>query len=63
MQKERDVKKTSGLIPFLIGGLVGAGIALLLAPKSGREFRNDIKKYAARTKDALDTAVDEGRRI
>lgn len=29
---------------FIVGGLIGAGLALLFAPKSGRETREDIKK-------------------
>lgn len=37
-------KTTKGLIlGFVTGGLVGAAIALLYAPKSGRELRNDIR--------------------
>jgi gas vesicle protein len=32
------------LIGFLAGGTVGAIIALLTAPKSGKEFRGDIKQ-------------------
>lgn len=28
---------------FLLGAIVGAGVALLLAPKSGKELRKDIK--------------------
>lgn len=30
------------LLSFLLGGVVGAGVALLLAPKSGRETRQRI---------------------
>ena len=33
----------SALGPFGVGMLVGAGVALLLAPKSGRELREDIR--------------------
>jgi gas vesicle protein len=29
-------KGSSMVVPFLVGSLVGAGIALLLAPKSGK---------------------------
>lgn len=29
---------------FILGGLIGASIALLYAPKSGSEIRKDIKK-------------------
>jgi gas vesicle protein len=31
---------------FLAGGLIGAGIALLYAPKSGRQTRKDISRAA-----------------
>lgn len=36
------------LVFFLVGGLIGAGIALLYAPKAGRETREDIRRLAAR---------------
>ena len=51
------------LVPFLVGGIVGAGIALLLAPKSGRELRKDIKDVAARTGDKIAKTVDKGREL
>jgi gas vesicle protein len=35
---------------FLLGGLIGASVALLYAPKSGRETREDISKTARRIK-------------
>jgi gas vesicle protein len=34
------------VIGAIVGGLVGAGLALLLAPKSGTELRQDITDYA-----------------
>ena len=41
----RDNNLTKGfLIGFLAGGTVGAIIALLTAPKSGKELRADIKQ-------------------
>ena len=44
---------------FLLGGLIGAGIALLYAPKSGRETRKDISKAAKRVKrDAVELVED-----
>lgn len=36
---------------FGIGLLVGAGVALLLAPKPGRELRHDIRSKLRRSKD------------
>ncbi len=39
-----DNKTAKGLLlGFVTGGIVGAAIALLYAPKSGKELRNDIK--------------------
>lgn len=61
---ENDYRKIAGA--FLLGGLVGAAIALLYAPKSGKETRKDISKTARRIKketvhlveDAVDSIHD-----
>jgi gas vesicle protein len=42
-----------GVGDFLLGALVGAGIALLFAPKSGRETRSDIKRGARTAQDKV----------
>ena len=39
------------LIGSLVGTLVGASLALLFAPKSGKELRGDINKGAHELKD------------
>jgi gas vesicle protein len=39
-------KHGGGVGDFLLGALIGAGVALLFAPKSGLETRNDIKRGA-----------------
>ncbi len=51
-QKEEGNGSTV-LISFLIGGIVGAGLALLFAPYSGKKMRgkivdmaDDVKEYA-----------------
>jgi gas vesicle protein len=33
---------------FSVGALVGAGVALLVAPKAGNEMRQDIRRTAAK---------------
>jgi gas vesicle protein len=61
---DEDYKKIA--LAFLIGGAVGAGIALLYAPQSGRDTRKDIAKTAKRIKketvhlveDAVDSIND-----
>ena len=45
---------------FAIGGLVGAGIALLLAPHSGKETRDLLSRKARELMDRAD-ALDEAR--
>ena len=42
---------------FGVGLLVGAGIALMLAPKPGRELREDIRDRLRRAPEDLDNAV------
>ena len=64
MNEDLNVKsERSVLIPFLVGGVIGAGIALLLAPKSGRELRKDIKGIASDTRDKIATTVDKGKEL
>lgn len=59
-------------LAFVGGGLVGAAMALLLAPQSRRESREQLRGYARRAEEqvheltdtaaqALDQAVDKGR--
>ncbi len=48
------------LISFLVGGIVGAGLALLFAPYSGRKMRGKIADMAD---DVRDYAVDYTNKI
>jgi gas vesicle protein len=49
---------------FLVGGAIGAAIALLYAPQSGRETRKDIKRTARRVKnEAVDLVEDTIDRV
>lgn len=38
------MSKKSGFGKFLTGALVGAGLGMLFAPKSGKELRKDLKE-------------------
>lgn len=51
------------LMSSLIGGVMGAGLALLLAPKPGREIREDIKRFAVNTNDRVVLAVDKTKEV
>jgi gas vesicle protein len=63
MTDELTRNKSSMLISFLVGGVVGAGVALLLAPKAGKEVRDDIKRFASDTQDRVTHAIDEGKEL
>ena len=70
----RNINSTKGfLIGLLAGGTVGAIIALLTTPKSGKDFREDIKqrsgeyideadKYFTETKNKAGELINEGKR-
>ncbi len=49
-----------GLAWFLVGAAVGASIALLYAPRSGKETRKYISKTTEKSREAL---VDSGREL
>ncbi len=61
LEKLTKKDEHSMLLPILAGGVVGAGIALLLAPKSGIEVREDLKRFATSTKDRVSSAVEKGK--
>jgi gas vesicle protein len=64
---------SSIFLGFLAGGIIGAGLALLFAPKTGRELRNDIKnrtdeyldeaeKYIAEARDKAKGLINDGKK-
>lgn len=59
--KEEGYSSGSMLLSFLLGGVVGAGLALLLAPQSGRETRQKIKELAEDVKDKATGYIDEAK--
>lgn len=51
----------STILSFLLGGLVGAGVALLLAPRSGKETRQQIKDFADDMKGKAEDYVEQAK--
>src|SRR3954466_14432754 len=49
----------AGIKPFLVGLALGAGVALLFAPRSGAATRRDIKRRADRVKHSAEQAVQD----
>jgi gas vesicle protein len=72
MEDDRGCSLGAVGLAFVTGGLAGAAVALLLAPQSGRESREQVRGYARRAEEhvheltekatqVLDQAVDKGR--
>lgn len=72
MSEESNLGK-GVIIGFIAGGALGAALALLYAPKSGKELRQEIKvktddylgeaeKYIAEAKDKAIDLINEGKK-
>jgi len=56
---ERDNNWMPVVLAFVIGGLIGAAVAMLMAPQSGPEMRSMIMDKSAEIKDkAVNTVSD-----
>jgi len=62
------------ILSFFVGGLVGAGVALLLAPNAGKETREKIKglaeevkekaeEYAGQVKSRATSVAEKGKEL
>lgn len=59
---QRSMSKTYwSLGLFAAGSFIGAGVALLLAPKSGKEFRRDVASTVSTLKDRVEHLVSQGQ--
>src|SRR5690606_37749852 len=54
-------RHSGGVSPFLWGLLMGAGAALLLAPRSGEQTQEEIRQRARRLRDMAEERVDSVR--
>ena len=61
--EENEFSTSSGswLLSFILGGLIGAAVALLVAPKSGRQTREQIKDIAEDAKEKAADYYDKAR--
>jgi len=56
-----DNNKSSFLIGFLAGSVIGAIVALLYAPKPGKELRADIKNKAGELADSAEEYISAAK--
>lgn len=72
MSEERGVCAGTVLASFVAGAAVGAALALLYAPKSGQEMRENIadltedavdkiKEYAKEAQEKIKAAIEDGK--
>lgn len=54
-------RERGGLGSFLWGALLGAGVALLLAPRTGAETQRELRERARRLRDTAEGRVSEAR--
>jgi gas vesicle protein len=66
-EMERESKVMMGAIMLVVGGLVGAAVALLYAPQSGEKTRKGMQRYAKkarkRTRDAVEAVEDFSEQV
>lgn len=71
-QEEGGFSAGAILLSFVLGGIVGAGVAMLLTPQSGPETRRRMKElvedvrekatdYAIQTKEKVVSTVEKGK--
>lgn len=61
MREDNGCSTGSVFLSFLLGGIVGAGLAMLLAPQSGRETRQKMREFAEDVKDRVASTVEKGK--
>jgi len=61
MEEDEGYSSSSMFLAFLFGGIVGAGLALLLTPQSGRETRNKMKEFADGVREKATDYIDEAK--
>lgn len=57
--EEHDKKIAAAALLIVAGGVVGAGLALLFAPQSGKRTRKDISRYAKKARHRADETIEE----
>ncbi|MBZ0168009.1 YtxH-like protein [Candidatus Methylomirabilis lanthanidiphila] len=59
MSEERGCSPASVALAFIVGGALGASLALLFAPEGGRQTRTRLKGFATDVKDRSTDLVED----
>ena len=59
MAEDNNNSALVGALMLVAGGIIGAGVALLFAPQSGKRTRKDIVRFAKKTKHKAEDMVDD----
>ena len=59
MRYDRDANAMNFVSGFLLGAVVGAGIALLMAPEAGNRTRRRIRRVAGELKETATDQLDD----
>jgi gas vesicle protein len=64
---DRESSSAAVFLAFILGGLSGAALALLYAPRSGQETRDllaeKVREGEARAREAKERAISRGREV
>jgi gas vesicle protein len=57
--ENKDNSALVGALMLVAGGIIGAGVALLFAPQSGKKTRRDISRYSKKVRRQTEDVIDE----
>ncbi|MBI4370582.1 MAG: YtxH domain-containing protein [Elusimicrobia bacterium] len=58
---EKSSGNADAVLAFLIGGMIGGALGVLLTPNSGRKTRADLSKLLKKWADEGEDILDEGK--
>jgi gas vesicle protein len=63
MRHEGGYSNIDLFLSFLLGGVIGAGLALFLIPQSGSKTRQKTKKYTEDVKGKVISTAEKGKEL
>jgi len=60
MSEAREPQR-SGLTPFIVGAVIGAGVAMLYAPQSGKETRKLLARKGKQLRDKAQDTIESAQ--